>query len=94
VWDGRIVSDSALTTRINAARRVLGDSGDKQRLIRTVARKGIRFVAEVRQAQEGAAHAIAPTLRPVPDSLVRSVFRNREHSERYMEGLHAATQAA
>jgi hypothetical protein len=38
--------------------------------------------------------AIAPTLRPVPDSLVRSVFRNREHSERYMEGLHAATQAA
>src|SRR5262245_16982818 len=36
VWDGRIVSDSALTTRINAARRAIGDSGEKQRLIKTL----------------------------------------------------------
>jgi len=47
VWQGRIVSDSTLTSRINAARRALGDSGDEQRVIRTVARKGFRFVGEV-----------------------------------------------
>ncbi len=47
VWDGRIVSDSTLTTRINAMRKALGDSGEEQRLIRTVARKGIRFVGDV-----------------------------------------------
>src|SRR5580700_11335547 len=48
VWGGRIVSDSTLTSRINAARRAVGDSGDAQKLIRTVARKGIRFVGDVR----------------------------------------------
>ncbi len=49
VWQGRIVSDSTLTSRINAARKAVGDSGDAQRLIRTVARKGFRFVGAVRQ---------------------------------------------
>lgn len=47
VWDGRVVSNSTLTSRINAARKAVGDSGDEQRLIRTIARKGIRFVGEV-----------------------------------------------
>ena len=47
VWGGRIVSESTLATRINAARRALGDSGVEQKLIRTIARKGLRFVAEV-----------------------------------------------
>ena len=47
VWQGRIVSDSTLTSRINAARKAIGDSGEQQRLIRTVARKGVRFVGEV-----------------------------------------------
>jgi pimeloyl-ACP methyl ester carboxylesterase/DNA-binding winged helix-turn-helix (wHTH) protein len=49
VWGGRIVSDSALTTRINAARAVLGDDGKTQRLIHTLPRKGVRFVGEVRE---------------------------------------------
>jgi DNA-binding winged helix-turn-helix (wHTH) protein len=44
VWGGRIVSESALTTRINAARTAVSDDGDQQRLIRTLPRKGIRFV--------------------------------------------------
>jgi TolB-like protein/DNA-binding winged helix-turn-helix (wHTH) protein len=48
VWKGRIVSDSTLTTRINAARKAVGDSGGRQALIKTYARKGIRFVGEVR----------------------------------------------
>lgn len=47
VWGGRIVSESALTTRINAARMAVGDSGETQRLIRTIQRKGIRFVGAV-----------------------------------------------
>jgi TolB-like protein len=51
VWDGRIVSESALTTRINAVRRAIGDSGEKQRLIKTLPQKGIRFVGAVREDQ-------------------------------------------
>ena len=47
VWDGRIVSDSTLTSRINSARTALGDTGGEQRLIRTYARKGVRFIGEV-----------------------------------------------
>jgi DNA-binding winged helix-turn-helix (wHTH) protein len=50
VWGGRIVSDSTLTSHINAVRRAIGDSGEEQRLIRTIARKGFRFVGEVREA--------------------------------------------
>ncbi len=47
VWDGRNVSDSTLTSRITAVRKAVGDSGDEQRLIRTMSRKGIRFVGAV-----------------------------------------------
>ena len=47
VWGGRIVSDSTLTSRINAARKAVGDSGEEQKLIRTVPRKGLRFVGTV-----------------------------------------------
>ena len=50
VWGGRIVSESTLTSRINAARKAVGDSGEAQRLIRTLPRKGIRFVGEVTDA--------------------------------------------
>jgi adenylate cyclase len=47
VWGGRIVSDSTLTSRINAARRAIGDSGDEQKLIRTISRRGFRFIGAV-----------------------------------------------
>jgi adenylate cyclase len=47
VWRGRIVSESTLTSYINAVRKAVGDSGEQQRLIRTVARKGFRFVGQV-----------------------------------------------
>ena len=62
VWGGRIVSDSALAARINAARRALGDSGAAQRWIRTLPRKGVRFIGEVRE-DEGATAASRPTPR-------------------------------
>ncbi len=45
VWDGRIVSDSAISSRINALRRALGDDGTAQRLIKTVHGRGFRFGA-------------------------------------------------
>jgi len=51
VWKGRIVSESALTSRINGARQAVGDSGNKQRLIKTLLRRGFRFVATVREEQ-------------------------------------------
>jgi len=51
VWNGRMVSDSTLSSRITSARRAIGDNGDSQRLIRTVARKGIRFVGEIEENQ-------------------------------------------
>ena len=47
VWGGRIVSESTLTSHINAVRKALGDTGKEQRLIRTVSRKGIRFVGKI-----------------------------------------------
>ena len=49
VWGGRIVSEATLASRISAARSAIGDSGEAQRLIRTISRKGVRFVGEVRE---------------------------------------------
>jgi TolB-like protein len=54
IWGGRIVSDSAMATRINAARCAVGDTGKAQRLIKTVPRKGIRFVGIVQEEGAGA----------------------------------------
>jgi TolB-like protein len=64
VWRGRIVSDSSLTSRINAARKAIGDSGEEQRLIRTVARKGLRFVGAVQAVPDGTVTASLTPERP------------------------------
>jgi TolB-like protein len=50
VWGGRIVSESTLTSHINAVRKAIGDTGEEQRLVRTIARKGYRFVGEVQES--------------------------------------------
>jgi TolB-like protein len=63
IWSGRIVSESTLTSRINAVRKAVGDSGDAQKLIRTIPRKGVRFVGDVRPEQ---GLEPAPAL-PLPD---------------------------
>jgi adenylate cyclase len=61
IWCGRIVSDSAMTTRINAARCAVGDTGKAQRLIKTVPRKGIRFVGTVREEEAGSDVSLQPS---------------------------------
>ena len=76
VWGGRIVSDSTLTSRINAVRKAVGDSGAAQKLIRTIARKGLRFVGGVHIEPDGAGSADAP-VRPgdEPAAQVRSALK-------------------
>ncbi|GEO17614.1 winged helix-turn-helix domain-containing protein [Microvirga aerophila] len=63
VWQGRIVSESTLSSRINAARAAIGDSGTKQSLIRTLPRKGVRFVGDIREEHE---RQPKTELEPVP----------------------------
>ena len=55
VWHGRSISDDALTSRVSAARRAIGDNGAEQRLIRTVPRRGFRFVGQVREEPNASA---------------------------------------
>ena len=47
VWSGRVVSESTITSHINAVRKAIGDTGEEQRLVRTVPRKGYRFIGLV-----------------------------------------------
>jgi TolB-like protein len=71
IWGGRIVSDSTLTSRVNAARRAVCDTGEEQKLIRTIARKGLRFVGFVstHETVEASAdpHALTRPALPLPD---------------------------
>ena len=60
IWHGRIISEAALSSRVNAARRALGDNGNDQSLIRTQHKRGFRFVGQVQAVEmpetEGGAH--------------------------------------
>jgi DNA-binding winged helix-turn-helix (wHTH) protein len=79
VWDGRIVSESTLTSRINAVRRAINDTGKEQRLLRTIARKGFRFVGDVEVERPAAApptdHAASQDGEPPRLSLPASTAR-------------------
>lgn len=68
VWNGRVVSDSTLDSRINAVRKALGDSGGRQQFVRTIARKGFRFVGDVKNAS-----APRPAVAPSPPTLNQDV---------------------
>jgi TolB-like protein len=74
VWDGRVVTDAAVASRVKSARQALGDDGQAQRFIRTVHRRGFRFVAEVKAAPDDAAPATAVASNradPVDDEAMR-----------------------
>ena len=63
VWQGRIVSDSAIAARISAARKAIGDSGKAQRLIKTIPRRGFKFlpIVETDAGRRNTGESIAPT---------------------------------
>jgi TolB-like protein len=65
VWGGRIISDAAISTRISAARKALGDDGKAQRVIRTVSRRGFRFLPEPRSEELS---ELAPMVSSGPES--------------------------
>jgi pimeloyl-ACP methyl ester carboxylesterase/DNA-binding winged helix-turn-helix (wHTH) protein len=91
VWHGRIVSESTLTSRITAARKAIGDSGERQALIRTMARKGIRFTGDVSERaalkEPTAPPSAAPpsgnlppaTHLPTPQHLASHILRQEVH---------------
>jgi TolB-like protein len=89
VWHGRIVSESALTTRINAVRRALGDDGAAQSMIRTFTRKGFRFVGEVTEIA-GRIMPEKPSIAVSPLSIAVLPFQNMtgdpEH-EYFVDGM-------
>jgi adenylate cyclase len=93
VWQGRVVSEATLSSRISAARRVLGDSGNDQSFIRTLHKRGFRFVAAV--DDDGAAAAagdsgpwpqdgvdetadVAPAASPAPAGQATAPDRRRQ----------------
>jgi TolB-like protein/Flp pilus assembly protein TadD len=94
VWNGRVVSESALAVRINAARLAVSDSGQQQRLIRTLPRKGLRFVGDVREqgaspVPDSAAAAQAPAVPNVPSIAVLpfSNMSNDAEREHFADGI-------
>jgi len=84
IWNGRIISESALSSRITAVRQAVGDSGEQQCLIRTVARKGFRFVGDIQEtskadthpAMQAAAKATSPLSLPDKPSIAVLPFQN------------------
>src|SRR5262245_60783359 len=86
VWNGRVVSEDALTSRISAARRAIGDTGEDQQLIRTVQRRGFRFVGDVREQAAGDAPAALPAAEAVPPQAVGFL--------RTSDGVHLAVASA
>jgi TolB-like protein len=88
VWIGRIVSESTLTSRIAEVRRAVGDTGDHQQIIRTIARKGLRFVAEVRE------QSLQKETVLVGDDLTRQIAKMESNaSTRKSEGEERPIQA-
>jgi DNA-binding winged helix-turn-helix (wHTH) protein/pimeloyl-ACP methyl ester carboxylesterase len=76
VWGGRTVSDSAIGARINAARRAIADDGDQQQWIRTILRKGFRFVGAVRE--EASTQFATTHAQPPPGSLAIDSRRRQD----------------
>lgn len=90
VWDGRFVSDDTLASRVSAGRRAIGDTGTEQRFIRTVTRRGFRFVGEVREALDASPSPTA--VRPPAQSL--SGFQQRVRFCQASDGVHLAVASA
>ena len=86
VWAGRFVSDDTLTSRVRAARQAIGDNGAEQRLIRTVTRRGFRFVADVQEAPGSTASPSATRRRAADPADLSQRIRYCQASD----GVHLA----
>ena len=71
IWQGRIISETALSSCISAARRAVGDNGDDEFVIRTLHKRGFRFVGELRDDP-----APAADIGPVPLAAAAEVATN------------------
>ncbi len=80
VWHGRIVSEATLSSRVNAARTAIGDNGEQQRLIRTLPRKGFRFVGEVIEQTDSPSPLVVTT--PAATELLPASRRPRRFVDR------------
>jgi TolB-like protein/Tfp pilus assembly protein PilF len=91
IWDNRPISDSALNSRINAVRKALGDDGTAQRLIRTVPRKGFRFIGECVElssaTQTAPMPAAAASDRPAIAVLAFKNMSDDEEQEYFCDGI-------
>lgn len=96
VWDNRAVSDSALNSRINAARKAVDDDGKAQRLIRTIPRKGFRFVGDCVEAtpaskpapiEPPALPAVSASDRPAIAVLAFDNMSNDAEQEYFCDGI-------
>lgn len=92
IWNGRVVSEDALTSRISSARRAIGDTGEDQRLIRTVPRRGFRFVGDVRE------HAASDGPKAAPNSPTPAAAETAPQQTvsflRTSDGVHLAVASA
>jgi DNA-binding winged helix-turn-helix (wHTH) protein/pimeloyl-ACP methyl ester carboxylesterase len=95
VWGGRIVSDATLTSRISAARRAVSDSGRQQEVIRTVPRRGFRFIGEVSERASYEADTGAPLkLLGVPAGARDAPLKQEIRFCRTPDGVHLAVATA
>lgn len=84
VWDGRIVSEAAISTRIAAARRAVDDDGKSQKIIRTIAKRGLMLVADV--SQDASNTNLAPSIESLrkpsePEVVVEAFSANSADAE-------------
>ncbi len=94
VWDGRAISDTTLSSQIFALRRALGDSGETQNVIRTVPRRGFRFVAEVTSDADQPTHANRDAESTAPkaaDRMPVAAILAGEHADQIRENKRATS---
>ena len=77
IWRGRAISDAALTTRLNAARAAIGNFGEEQRLIKTLQRRGFRFICAVQELPAPTRVAIVETPTEQANATLPSMSTNR-----------------
>src|SRR5215471_16774927 len=82
VWDGRVVSDAAIASRVKSARHALGDDGRAQRFIKTLHGQGYRFIADVSAAHSGRAVAVTPPPGDTVDNGLGAMVEGLERMSR------------